>query len=118
MHVANAPPRRVRTYSLATPGFGHGATNAGASHREHAFGHGHGTGAAAAGEDGEQQQQHGGLRRFPTSSGSSPAMRSHLGLMLAQAPLSESPDERREEEEADAEVHCRIVSSPDGIQMR
>ncbi|KAL7280883.1 hypothetical protein ACG7TL_005827 [Trametes sanguinea] len=105
MHVANAPPpRRVRTYSLATPGFGNGATNAGASHREHAFGHGHGTGAAAAGEDGEQQQQHGGLRRFPTSSGSSPAMRSHLGLMLAQAPLSESPDERREEEEADTEV--------------
>ncbi|OSD02921.1 hypothetical protein PYCCODRAFT_1388954 [Trametes coccinea BRFM310] len=106
MHVANAPPpRRVRTYSLATPGFGHGATNAGAGHREHAFGHGHGTGTAAAGEDGEQQQQqqHGGMRRFPTSSGGSPAMRSHLGLMLAQAPLSESPDERREEEEADAE---------------
>ncbi|KAI9063882.1 hypothetical protein FKP32DRAFT_1571075 [Trametes sanguinea] len=99
MHVANAPPpRRVRTYSLATPGFGHGATNAG--HREHALGHGPGN---AAVEEIGGEQQHGGSRRFPTSSGSSPAMRSHLGLMLAHAPLSESPDERREEE-ADAEA--------------
>ena len=101
MHAAPNPPRRLRTYSVAG-----NAPNPNAHAHAHAVaaaaaafpGRAEGSGYGATGESGTA------LRRFPTNS---PPMRSHLGL-LAQAPLSESPDDRgtsiqevpREEEEA------------------
>ncbi|KAI0666819.1 hypothetical protein C8Q78DRAFT_983490 [Trametes maxima] len=85
MHVVS-PPRRMRTYSVAGAGHGYGATGEGA-----------GAGASSSAES------HGGgglgLRRFPTTN--SPVLRSHLGLIAAHAPLSESPDERGEGEGVD-----------------
>ncbi|KAI0629114.1 hypothetical protein C8Q77DRAFT_1161302 [Trametes polyzona] len=85
MHVAVNPPRRGRTYSLATPALGFGGMGAGS-----------GAGGASTGAGPSVSPERGngtGLRRFPTNS---PNMRSHLGLIAAQAPLSESPDERGE----------------------
>ncbi|KAI8996333.1 hypothetical protein BD414DRAFT_197116 [Trametes punicea] len=88
MHAAN-PPRRGHTYSLTAPGASAGYRESGAD----APGPSSGAEAQSRGapETGAQAQ----LRRFPTNS---PVLRSHLGLTAAQAPLSESPDERGEGE--------------------
>ncbi|KAI0351934.1 hypothetical protein OH77DRAFT_843965 [Trametes cingulata] len=86
MHAVN-PPRRARTYSVAGAGHQNGGESAGPSH---ASGPGDNVGHAHAGPGVGAQA---GLRRFPTNS---PVMRSHLGLIAAHAPLSESPDERGE----------------------
>ncbi|KAI0372690.1 hypothetical protein BV20DRAFT_1050569 [Pilatotrama ljubarskyi] len=85
MHAVN-PPRRARTYSLA----GHGV-GAAASHHN---GGGDSAGPSGSGDNAHASASTTGLRRFPTTN--SPVMRSHLGLIAAQAPLSESPDERGE----------------------
>ncbi|RPD64222.1 hypothetical protein L226DRAFT_460344 [Lentinus tigrinus ALCF2SS1-7] len=82
MHAAPSPPRRMRTYSVA--GQGHPQPGAG----------GGGGGSEGYGATGESSTA---LRRFPTNS---PPPRSQLGLLLAQAPLSESPDERAGQVEA------------------
>ncbi|KAI0644236.1 hypothetical protein C8Q79DRAFT_974910 [Trametes meyenii] len=92
MHVVS-PPRRMRTYSVAGAGHGYGATGQGQGSSLSAESHGGG----------------GGLRRFPTTN--SPVLRSHLGLIAAQAPLSESPDERGEGEDAGV-----LSRSPEGSQ--
>lgn len=87
MHVLS-PPRRGRTYSSATPALGLIP-----GHRE--------GGADGAGPS--LSPERGGLtvlRKFPTNS----PLRSHLGLMAAQAPLSESPDERGEAVDANSGV--------------
>ncbi|TFK79738.1 hypothetical protein K466DRAFT_667994 [Polyporus arcularius HHB13444] len=76
MHAAPAPPRRLRTYSVA-----------GQSHPQPAAGGSTGP-ADGYGTTGESSTA---LRRVPTNS---PPQRSQLGLLLAQAPLSGSPDER------------------------
>ncbi|KAI0816960.1 hypothetical protein BC628DRAFT_1404843 [Trametes gibbosa] len=89
MHVAANPPRRGRTYSLAGPAML--GTPAGVSYRETG---GDGAGRSFSPERAPAVGGVPGLRRFPT--GSSPVLRSHLGLIAAQAPLSESPDERGE----------------------
>ncbi|EIW58800.1 uncharacterized protein TRAVEDRAFT_72272 [Trametes versicolor FP-101664 SS1] len=83
MHVLS-PPRRGRTYSSATPALGLIP-----GHRE----------AGADGAGPSLSPERGGLtalRKFPTNS----PLRSHLGLMATQAPLSESPDERGEAQSA------------------
>ncbi|KAI0774788.1 hypothetical protein BD413DRAFT_472139 [Trametes elegans] len=82
MHVASNAPRRTRTYSVAAPVL---------AHREHGANGGAGAGPSLSPENGAGAGA--GLRRFPTNS---PVMRSHLGLIAAQAPLSESPDDRGE----------------------
>lgn len=74
LHAAPSPPRRMRTYSVA--GQGHPPAAGGGA-----------GGAEGYGATGESSTA---LRRFPTNS---PPPRSQLGLLLAQAPLSESPDE-------------------------
>ncbi|KAI0334571.1 hypothetical protein GY45DRAFT_1318147 [Cubamyces sp. BRFM 1775] len=95
MHVATNPPRRARTYSVAAgalsgQGAGHG--------HGHGHGYGHAIGEHVAGSS--PSGENAGRLRFPTHS-SSPVMRSHLGLIAAQAPLSESPDERGEDQDED-----------------
>ncbi|KAI0741592.1 hypothetical protein C8Q80DRAFT_1109906 [Daedaleopsis nitida] len=89
LHAASAPPRRLRTYSVA----------GNAPNQSVAEGYG------ATGESGNA------LKRFPTNS---PSARSHLGLLLAQAPLSESPDERG----SDMRSMREAVEEEDDAQQR
>ncbi|KAI0708832.1 hypothetical protein C8T65DRAFT_718427 [Cerioporus squamosus] len=90
LHAAPAPPRRLRTYSVAGQGHpppgGYGAT-------------------------GESSTA---LRRFPTNS---PPPRSQLGLLLAQAPLSESPDERSGRMEDAIEQQQRAMGGQTASQL-